>query len=151
MNRVFPDSSAGKESTCNAGDLGLIPGLGRSAGKGVGYPLPYSWASLVAQLSSHGFKAHLCSSRNLILFSACTTVLFFKKFIRPSFLLKVKLLCSVICQKTNRKMFICIANRLYLNTKEKVQKNIKKSSCVDLLISYYVPNKAASEWHGLPW
>ena len=81
---------------------------------------------------------------------ACTTVLFFKKFILPSFLLKVKLLCSVICQKTNRKMFICIANRLYLNTKEKVQKNIKKSSCVDLLISYYVPNKAASEWHGLP-
>ena len=46
----FPDSSAGKESTCNAGDPDLIPGLGRSAGKGIGYPLQYSWASLVAQL-----------------------------------------------------------------------------------------------------
>ena len=46
----FPGSSAGKESTCNAGDPGLIPELGRSPGKGTGYPLQYSWASLVAQL-----------------------------------------------------------------------------------------------------
>ena len=43
-------ASAGKESTCNAGDPGLIPGLGRSAGEGVGYPLQYSWASLLARL-----------------------------------------------------------------------------------------------------
>ena len=42
--------SAGKESTCNAGDPSLIPGSGRSAGEGVGYPLQYSWASLVALL-----------------------------------------------------------------------------------------------------
>ena len=35
-------SSAGKESTCSAGDLGLIPGLGRSPGEGKGYPLQYS-------------------------------------------------------------------------------------------------------------
>ena len=46
----FPDSSVGKESTCNAGDAGSIPGLGRSPGEGIGYPLWYSWASLVAQL-----------------------------------------------------------------------------------------------------
>ena len=46
----FPHSSVGKESACNAGDPGLIPGLGRSAGEGRGYPLQYSWASLVAQL-----------------------------------------------------------------------------------------------------
>ena len=48
----FPDSSGilGKEYTCNAGDSGLIPGSGRSAGEGIGYPLQYSWASLVAQL-----------------------------------------------------------------------------------------------------
>ena len=46
----FPGSSVGKESTCNAGDPGSIPGLERSAGEGVGYPLQYSWASLVAQL-----------------------------------------------------------------------------------------------------
>ena len=43
-------SSAGKESICNAGDPGLIPGLGRSTGEGIGYPLHYSWASLVAQM-----------------------------------------------------------------------------------------------------
>ena len=43
-------SSAGKESTYNAGDSGLIPKLGRSTGEGIGYPLQYSWASLVAQL-----------------------------------------------------------------------------------------------------
>ena len=46
----FPDSSVDKESACNAGDPGSIPGLGRSAGEGLGYPLQYSWASLVAQL-----------------------------------------------------------------------------------------------------
>ena len=39
-----------KESTRNAGDPSLIPGLGRSAGEGIGYPVQYSWASLVAQL-----------------------------------------------------------------------------------------------------
>ena len=38
----FPDNSVGKESTCNAGDLGSIPGLGRSPGEGKGYPLQYS-------------------------------------------------------------------------------------------------------------
>ena len=46
----FPDSSVGKESTCNAGDPGFIPGLGRSNGEGIAYPLQYFWASLVAQL-----------------------------------------------------------------------------------------------------
>ena len=46
----FPDSSAGKESPQNAGDPSLVPGSGRSAGEGIGYPLQYSWASLVAQL-----------------------------------------------------------------------------------------------------
>ena len=46
----FPDSSVGKESTCNAGDQGSIPGSGRSAGEEIDYPLQYSWASLVGQL-----------------------------------------------------------------------------------------------------
>ena len=46
----FPGSSAGKESACRAGDPGLIPGMGRSPGEGIGYPLQYSWSSLVAQL-----------------------------------------------------------------------------------------------------
>jgi len=39
----FPESSVGKESACNAGDPGSIPGLGRSPGEGIGYPLEYSW------------------------------------------------------------------------------------------------------------
>ena len=47
---VFSDSSVAKESACNAGDPSLIPGLGRSPGEGIGYPLQYSWTSLVAQL-----------------------------------------------------------------------------------------------------
>ena len=47
---IFPDSSLGKESTCNEGDPGSIPGSGRSHGERRGYPLQYSWAFLVAQL-----------------------------------------------------------------------------------------------------
>ena len=42
MNRGFTDSSVGKESACNAGDLGSVPGLRRSPGEGKGYPLQYS-------------------------------------------------------------------------------------------------------------
>ena len=38
----FPGGSAGKESTCHVGNLGSIPGLGRSPGEGKGYPLQYS-------------------------------------------------------------------------------------------------------------
>ena len=49
----FSDSSAGKESTCNAGDPGSIPVSGRSPGERIGYPLQYSWASLVAQLGKN--------------------------------------------------------------------------------------------------
>ena len=50
FTRGFPDSSVGKESACNAGDPSSIPGSGESTGEGVGCPLQYSWASLVAQL-----------------------------------------------------------------------------------------------------
>ena len=46
----FPDNSVGKESACNARDPSLISGWGRSTGEGIGYPLQYSWASLVTQL-----------------------------------------------------------------------------------------------------
>ena len=46
----FLRSSDGKESACNAGDPGLVPGLGRSPGEGIGYLFQYSWASLVAQM-----------------------------------------------------------------------------------------------------
>ena len=46
----FPGSSAGKESACDAGDSGSIPGLQRSTREGIGYPLQHSWASLVTQM-----------------------------------------------------------------------------------------------------
>ena len=49
-DRGFPGRSDGKESACNMGDPGLIPGLGRSPGEGIGYPLQWSWASPLAQL-----------------------------------------------------------------------------------------------------
>ena len=50
MSKIFLHSSVGKESAYNAGDPGLIPGSGRSAREGIGYPLQYSWASFVPQL-----------------------------------------------------------------------------------------------------
>ena len=60
----FPDSSVGKESTCNEGDPSLIPGSGRSPGEGIGYPLLCSWASLVAQLVKSG-SASACGVGDL--------------------------------------------------------------------------------------
>ena len=58
----FPGSSAGKESACNAGDPSSVPGSRRSAGEGIGYPLQYSWASLVAQLAD---KKSSCNAGHL--------------------------------------------------------------------------------------
>ena len=49
-NSGFPDCLASKESACDSGDPGSIPGSGRSPGEGIGYPLQYSWASLVTQM-----------------------------------------------------------------------------------------------------
>ena len=53
----FPDYSVGKESAYKAGDPGLIPGSGQSAGEGIAYPLQYSWASLVAQFEESACQA----------------------------------------------------------------------------------------------
>ena len=50
MCMKFSVSSTGKESACSAGDLGSIPGSGRSTGEGIAYPLQCSWVSLVTQL-----------------------------------------------------------------------------------------------------
>ena len=50
----FPDSSVGKESTCSAGDPGLIPRLGRSPGEGNGYPLQYSGLETSMDCIVHG-------------------------------------------------------------------------------------------------
>ena len=49
-NKGFPHSSVCKESACNAGNPGSIPRSGRSAGEEMGYPLQYSWPSLVVQV-----------------------------------------------------------------------------------------------------
>ena len=54
LNVRFPDSSVGKESTCNAGDPSSIPELGRSAGEGVGYPLQYSGLETSVDCIVHG-------------------------------------------------------------------------------------------------
>ena len=63
IQRQVPDadSSVGTESACNAGDPGLIPGLGRSAGEEIGYPLQYFWASFMTQL----VKNLACNARDL--------------------------------------------------------------------------------------
>ena len=50
----FPDGSAGKESACNVGDLGSIPGLGRSLGEGKGYSLQYSGLENSMNCIAHG-------------------------------------------------------------------------------------------------
>ena len=50
----FPGGSVGKESACNAGDLGLIPGLGRSPGEGKGYPLQYPGLENSMDCIDHG-------------------------------------------------------------------------------------------------
>ena len=54
-----------KESACNAGDPSSIPGLGRSTGEGIGYPLQYSWASLVAQLVKNQLAVQETWARSL--------------------------------------------------------------------------------------
>ena len=57
MNSLgFPGSSAGKEYACNAGDLGLIPGSGRSAGEGIAYPLQFSSLENPMDCIVHGFS-----------------------------------------------------------------------------------------------
>ena len=50
----FPCGSPDKESACNAGDLGLIPGLGRYPGEGKGYPLQYSGLQNFVDCVVHG-------------------------------------------------------------------------------------------------
>ena len=75
----FPCGSAGKESACNAGDLGSMPGLGRSPGEGKGYPLQYSDLEKSMDCIAHGVAKsriqlndfHLFSPRNTI---NCATV-----------------------------------------------------------------------------
>ena len=65
----FPGGSAGKESACNAGDLGSIPGLGRSPGEGKGCPLQYSDLENSMDCTVHGvasdFHSHFQASSTM--------------------------------------------------------------------------------------
>ena len=64
----FPDSLVGKESACNAGDPGSIPGWGKSPGEEIGYPLQYSWASLKdwrQESNPKAFVSRLCHHQKI--------------------------------------------------------------------------------------
>ena len=60
----FPCRLAGKQSVCNAGDLGSIPGLGRSPGEGKGYPLQYSGLENSMDSIDHGVAKHRTQLRD---------------------------------------------------------------------------------------
>ena len=68
----FPGGSAGKESTCNAGDLGSVPGLGRSPGGGKGYPLQYSGLENCMDCVDHGVAESRTQLSNLHSLSGST-------------------------------------------------------------------------------
>ena len=74
---VCPDSSAGKESACNAGDPGLIPGLGRSPGEGKVYPFQYSSLENSMDCTVHG----VAKSRSDFLFHFLLSSKIVKKII----------------------------------------------------------------------
>ena len=63
---TFPGNSAGEESSCNAGDLGSIPGLGRSTGEGIGYPLQHSCWKIPWTEESDGLQkaGHDCETEH---------------------------------------------------------------------------------------
>ena len=64
-SKDFPDNSVGKESACNAGDHGLIPGFGRSAGEWIGYPLQYSGVNYKVFPCGSAGKESTCSAGDL--------------------------------------------------------------------------------------
>ena len=66
----FPGGSAGKESACNVGDLGSIPGLGRSPGEGKGYPLQYSGLENSMDCIVHGVTKSQDTTERLSLWRA---------------------------------------------------------------------------------
>ena len=91
---VFPGGSTGKESNCNVGDLGFIPGLGRSSGEGIGYPLQLSGLEnsldcIVYGVSKsqtwlrdfHFHFLHFCRLSLLILFAFMIKLCFFSSLI----------------------------------------------------------------------
>ena len=71
----FPCGSVGKESACNAGDLGLIPGLGRSPGEGKGYSLQYSGLENSRDCIDHGVAKSRTRLSDFHFTSICHTVI----------------------------------------------------------------------------
>ena len=70
----FPCGSAGKESTCNVEDLGLIPGLGRYPGEGKGFPLQYSGLENSVDRTGHGVaKSDMTEQPSLFLYANILT------------------------------------------------------------------------------
>ena len=76
VKKVFSCGSAGKESTCCAGDLGSIPGLGRSPGEGKGYPLQYSALENSMDCIVHGVAKSQTEQLSLSLHSSQEIVVF---------------------------------------------------------------------------
>ena len=74
----FPGGSSGKESACNAGDLALIPGLGRSPGEGKGYPLQYFALENSMDCILHGVAKSRTQLRKFHFISLWTTKEIFK-------------------------------------------------------------------------
>ena len=73
----FPCGSAGKESACNVGDLGSIPGLGRSLGEGKGYPLQYCGLENSMDCIVHGVvKSWTRLSDTFFMFKTCRSAVF---------------------------------------------------------------------------
>ena len=73
----FPCGSAGKESACNVGDLGSIPGLGRSPGEGKGYPLQYCGLENSMDCIVHGVvKSWTRLSDTFFMFKTCRSAVF---------------------------------------------------------------------------
>ena len=117
----FLHSSVGKESACNAGDPGSIPGLGRSAREGIDYPLQYSWASLVAGFDSWVGKipwrreqlyplqySGLENSMDYIIHGVTKSRTRLTDFHFPSPLLFGSLLSSATCKASSDNHFACL-------------------------------------------
>ena len=107
----FPCGSAGKESTCNVGDLGLIPGLGRSPGEGKGYlPTPVFWPGEFHGLYSPWGRKELDTTERLSL-SLFYPIAHFLSLISSTLLPQVPLLqglfFKILTFSRNRCPLIC--------------------------------------------
>ena len=92
--KCFPFGSAGKESVCNAGDLGLIPGLRRSLGEGKGYPLQYSGLENSMDYIVHGIAKSQTRLSDFHFHWSTVVLNFFKQTIELCIVNKAKSHCT---------------------------------------------------------